>query len=135
MLVVVCSDYLEHDIVTRAWLDQHVDTLVVCARNPNPSVFERLAAADAIREYCNVVVVNAFPGDDDGAPPSGAGALVAVPRREEPLLELDEQPLEVEWDHSPKPSLAIAELDMKAISSRSLSARRAYLRPSRFAAR
>ena len=136
MLVVVCSDYLEHDVVTRAWLDQHIDTLVVCARNPNPAVFERLAMADAIREYCNVIVVNSFPGDDAGAPPSGAGTVVAVPRRDEPLLELDEQPLEVEWAQTPKPSLAIAELDMKAVFSRSLNrSDRGYLRPSRFAAR
>jgi hypothetical protein len=135
VLVMVCSDYLEHDIVTRAWMEHHVDTLVVCSRNPNPDVFARLAMADAIREYCNVIVVNAFP-DGDGTEASGEGTLVAVPRREDPLLTLEEEPLEVAWPHGPVPSLAIAELDMKAIFSRKRNrSDRGYLRPSRFATR
>lgn len=135
LMVAVCSDYLEHDIVTRAWMDEHVDTLVVCARNGNPSVFERLAMGDSIREFCNVIVVNAFPGDEE-VKASGAGTLVAVPHRDEPLLPLEEVDLQVTWSPAANPTLAFVDLNMKAISSRSHNrSDHGYIRPPRFATR
>lgn len=137
MMVAVCSDYLEHDIVSWPWPDVHIDTLVVCARNSNPVVFERLAIADAIREFCNVIVVNAYPGDEKaGEKASGEGTLIAVPHRDRPLVPLTAKELDVDWTLGDKPSLGLATLDMKAIYSRSRGrSAQGYLRPSRFASR
>lgn len=135
IMVVVCSDYLEHDIVSRPRLEGHIDTIVVCSRNGNPDVFERLAIADAIREYCNVIVVNAYPGDEDREnPPSASGTVIAVPKREAPLLVLDDRPLRTNQPLAANAELAFATIDMKAIYSR-IHARsdHGYLRPSRYA--
>jgi hypothetical protein len=60
LVVVICSDYLEADLISLLGEDgqKGPHTLVVCARNPSSGVFEALAQADAIRLFANVMVAN-----------------------------------------------------------------------------
>jgi hypothetical protein len=122
--VIVCSDYLELDVVTQiAAVPERLDMLIICTRNPNIRVFEALAIADAARMYAAVAVVNARPDTQkSGAerlPATGDGTLIALPRRKNPLLEeADRVPLGVEWHGDEPPALAIYDLPIRAIRSR-----------------
>ena len=81
--VVVCSDYLEADLITALSVDEapRLHALVVIARNPSQSVFTTLAKADAVRLYCHVIVVNSTDGSEKQLTPSAdGGCVVAAPR-------------------------------------------------------
>lgn len=126
MGVVICSDYLEADLLWQlANCRERIDTLIVVARNPQPQAFERLAEADALRLYAHVIIVNSY---QSGTELSGRGTVVAAPLRasstEEhpnarPLLEgthfaLGLDPLDDGWP----PSIEIFDLDLAAIRHR-----------------
>jgi hypothetical protein len=122
MGVVVCSDYLELDLVWRlASHEPRLDTLVVCSRNPNPVVFERLAVADAARLFASVIVVNSRPVPRDaGDSPDGSGTLVALPRREQPLADpLEAVTLDATgWECPVGAELLIYEIPIADVRSR-----------------
>lgn len=72
--VVSCSDLLEWDVISSlAQARTMLDVLVVCAVNPYPDLYETLARADAVRLYCNVVVVNNCPANGEVASAKGTG--------------------------------------------------------------
>jgi hypothetical protein len=117
--VVVCSDLLELDFMwALAASEPRVDTVIVCARNPHPDLFESLAAADAIRLHAHVAVVNAYAPDKDLA--SGQGTSVFAPRRAGTTLEPSQTiPLDVdEWDEIELPELAMWDLPVGALALR-----------------
>lgn len=93
--VIVCSDFLEADLVSQLAVqgNYRLHTLVVCARNPQPQVFETLARADAIRLYAHVIVVNSTNKPRTDVSDTG-GCLVAAPRRN--LYSLAEEPIDLE---------------------------------------
>lgn len=125
--VVICSDYLEADLLwALARVPERLDTLVVCARNPQPQAFERLAAADAERLYAHVVIANAY---EKAGEMSGRGSVVMAPlraSREAPAGTLSmpyidatvHVPFEVDPLDGQEPFLAIHELDLAKIRSR-----------------
>lgn len=121
LAVVVCSDYLESNIV---WaLASHrppIDTLVVPTRNPNPDVFSRLASADALRLHANVVIANGDPGHGD-AVASGHGTGVVSPKRSDPWLT-GEKRVQIDvagWEgNAEPPCLALFDVTVAALSGR-----------------
>lgn len=136
--VVVCSDFMELDLVwSLASFDDKLDAVIVCARNYRPEIFERIAIADSARLHSLVAVVNTWPsrkGDDEL--PSGRGTLVAQPNSAQPLLELEEHPLPVDWEGQiEQPSIAVATLNIADIRDRDLERPGAhgYISPPRFA--
>jgi hypothetical protein len=137
LAVILCSDFLELDLLWAvAQVDERVDVVVVCSRNRNPEVFERLAIADAARLHAYIAVVNAYPPRRAGQPASGHGTLVAQPRLEQPALHLDRTELPISWEgRIAPPCVAFAELEVAAIRERDTERAGAhgYLRPPRFA--
>jgi predicted amidohydrolase len=136
--VIVCSDLLELDVLwAMSSFNEKLDVVVVCSHNYHPEIFEPLAIADATRLHAFVAVVNTWtPRDKDTELPSGEGTLVAQPNFREPLLELEEHPLAVEWeDEIVRPSIAVAKLDIASIRERELEKPGAhgYISPPRFA--
>lgn len=119
---VVCSDYLELDIVgdLARKSPSPIDVLVVCARNPKPAIFETLALADAVRLYSFVIVVNSCPST--GSAGDGQGTMIAAPRHENGgRLELDSvelPPLKVGESHIASPSLLVGELNLSLLRGR-----------------
>lgn len=125
--VVICSDYLEADLLwALARVPERLDTLVVCARNPQPQAFERLAAADAERLYAHVVIANAY---EKGQETSGRGSVVMAPLRASseaaagtlpmPYIDaMDRINLDLDPLDGQSPFLAIHELDLAKIRSR-----------------
>ncbi len=121
--VIVCSDYLEFDILTTlADVPERLDTLIVVARNPVPTVFEILARADAARLYASVVVVNARPDKGTGEErklSSGIGTVVAVPTKDGLLTPTgDGVALPTPWDGDEGPTLKLFDLPLAAVRSR-----------------
>lgn len=56
-----CSDYLENDIMAvLARRGQNLDLLIVPSHNPQWRLYAAAAASDAVRLYCDVVVVNTW---------------------------------------------------------------------------
>jgi predicted amidohydrolase len=56
--VVICSDLREFDIIRAIEGQPFLDYIVVCCCNPYPDVWKHLAAADAARLHCYVIVSN-----------------------------------------------------------------------------
>lgn len=80
--VISCSDLLEWDVIsTLASARTMIDLLVVCAVNPYPNLYETLARADAVRLYCNVVIANNCPVNENGVLASSRGTGCWSPRR------------------------------------------------------
>jgi predicted amidohydrolase len=126
--VIICSDYLEADLVWHlASCRERIDTLVVCARNPQPQAFERLAAADSLRLYAHVIVVNAYEAYGEL---SGRGTVVTAPLRAGaapgqpdvhvmPFLPETRRPLAVAaLDGGEQPAVDVHTLDLAAIRHR-----------------
>jgi hypothetical protein len=137
--IVVCSDFMELDLMWGlASFDDKLDVLIVCARNYRPEIFERIAIADAFRLHALVAVVNSWvPRPEDKELPSGKGTLVAQPNSEQPLLELEQHLLPVEWEGQiEQPSIALASLNIADIRDRDLERPGAhgYISPPRFVA-
>jgi len=60
--VVICSDYLEADIINSIRKEERdLDLLIVCCTNPRPDIFLRIASGDAYRLYANIIIVNQHP--------------------------------------------------------------------------
>jgi hypothetical protein len=117
--VVVCSDYLELDILwAMAVREPRLDTLIVCSRDHNAGLFSNVAAADALRLHAHVAIVNAFVPEN--GPASGKGTAVFAPRREDPELTPTEfVPLDVEgWDEIDPPDVAFWDLPVAALAQR-----------------
>ena len=115
--VMVCSDYLELDLVGAI---DRVGLLLVCSRNPNPAVFTHLAAADSYRRYAHVVISNAHPGGA-GVAATGEGTVAVGPLRDDPFIqEALRKPLGLESEFSPNepPSLSVYRLGLDAIAHR-----------------
>lgn len=86
--VVVCSDYLEADLMAALSVEEapRLHALAVIARNPSQSVFTALAQADSIRLYSHVIVINSTDGSDKQLTPNpDGGCIVAAPRGRAPL--------------------------------------------------
>lgn len=139
--VVVCSDFLEADIVHGlAVATRHrLHALIVVARNPRPDIFTTLARADAVRLYCNVVVVNSTDGDDTQRGDDGeGGCIVAAPSGKTGLQSLaDRIPLgrlSGTEEPFPLPELLVWDLNVAGVHSR-LNRRQDphFLTPSVFA--
>lgn len=124
--VVVCSDMLELDLLWSLAADEErLDLLVICARNPLPDVFDRLALADAVRLHAHVAVVNAWPSEREGILSSGAGTFIARPSEAQPLLDLQSHPLNANWEEKIEPpSVLIGDLPTAEVRLRDSEASR-----------
>lgn len=136
--VIVCSDLMELDLLwALASFEDRLDVLVICARNHNTEIFERLAIADAMRLHSFVAVVNSWPPrNGDAELPSGRGTFVAQPSHSEPLLGLEEHQLPIDWEGQiAPPTLAIATLPIAKIRARDSERTGAhgFVNPPRFA--
>lgn len=138
--VVVCSDYLEADVLGALTLeaDDLVHTIVVCARNPNSGAFNSLATADSIRLYANVLVANSTDRAVLGEPEdfeSQSGCILAIPTiKERPSTE--SQLLDPIAEGLPAPRLLVRELPMGKLRSRSHRGHpEHWMTPPRFASR
>jgi hypothetical protein len=122
--VVLCSDYLEADLMSALSVAEapRLHALVVIARNPSQSVFTALAQADAIRLYSHVIIVNSTDGSERQLTPSpDGGCLVAAPRGRGPLTANTRVPLSA-LPGTPEgfqpPELLIWDLDVAGIHGR-----------------
>lgn len=122
LAIIVCSDYLELDVLWAiASHDPRPDTLVVCSRNPHPTVFEALASADAARLHANVIVVNSCP--NGAGPPateaSSEGTIVICPSRSVPRLEPTVRiPLDLKWMIGGTPTLEVFRIPIAGLAAR-----------------
>jgi hypothetical protein len=134
LAVVVCSDYLEADIVSQLCVDAvtAVDTLIVCSRNPRPELFETLALADAARLYAQVLIVNTLPLWSKEGPASGGGFL-ALPRSRDPESEPEHVSLASRIPGAAPPELLVWTLDQKGLRARDhRRGAKGWLPPSHF---
>ena len=119
--VMICSDYLELDILwALASHEPRIDSLIVPARNPNPDLFLRVAAGDALRLHANVIVANADPGGGSRQA-TGEGSIVAWPERLTGSLTEDGERMVLDasaWDDSEIPSLAVFSVTVAALAGR-----------------
>lgn len=77
--VVICSDYLEKDILNKIInTPHHPNFVLVPACNPFPDLFRHAAIADSVRMYTNVVIANTF---NDGDECSAKGTYAVSPKR------------------------------------------------------
>jgi len=76
--VLVCSDFLQVDIMWAIAAAAPIDVLFVCSFNPKPDLFEAMATADACRLYCHVVIANNCLEDGE-AKASSRGSLTCSP--------------------------------------------------------
>lgn len=131
---IVCSDYLELDLLWRlASQPDRLDLVIVVSRNPNPEVFTALAQADAARLHAYVMVVNSFAPHTDGALPSGRGTIVAQPHAKQPLLAVEHVELPTKWPAIAPPLLALADLHIKELRRMDTGRHsRRFLRPPNF---
>jgi hypothetical protein len=116
---------LEFDVVRDlADVEERLDLIVVCARNPNIKIFETLAIADAARIYAGIAIVNARPDrpEQEGSPRKPAtsdGTSVALPLRKHHLLaEAERVALDVAWSGDEQPSLALYDFPLRSIRDR-----------------
>ena len=138
---VVCSDFLEADIISSLAIrrDPRLHTLVVVARNPRPEIFTTLARADAVRLYAHVIVVNSTDGTttQTGASAEG-GCIVAAPRGtglQDPDERIQFGPLRgISVPDFPAPELLIYNLGVSGVFARTNRRSDAHwLTPSVFA--
>ena len=81
--VIVCSDYLEVDILDSIrCCASELHLLVVCACNPHPDLFSHLGVADACRLYSYVAIANNCASSGDPASASAKGSVICEPIRD-----------------------------------------------------
>lgn len=111
--VVICSDYLEMDILnTIVSPPHHPDFVLVPAYNPIPDLFRHAAIADSVRMYTNVVIANTF---NDGDECSAKGTYAVAPERK---MEVNEGEFHSLPGDDNSYGIAIARLSIAAIRCR-----------------
>lgn len=110
--VVICSDYLEIDIL-QTLLDSHhhPDFVFIPAYNPYPDLFMHAAIADTVRMYTNIVIANTCLQKDTC---TSEGSIAAAPARSMEVLSGDLYTLPDSDQHG----VSIVELSIDAIACR-----------------
>jgi predicted amidohydrolase len=117
--VIVCSDYLESDIldaIRRCASELHL--LVVCACNPHPDLFSRFGVADACRLYSYVVIANNCTSSGDPTSASARGSVICEPFRDSHSMVRetgDTVPLEGTRLAGVVPAIQLFPLDLESL--------------------
>jgi predicted amidohydrolase len=133
--VVICSDFLEADIldaIRRSALELHL--LVVCACNPYPELFLQLGRADACRLYSYVAIANSCTTPETPASATAEGSVICEPFRQADRMVReagDPIPLEGTTLAGATPAIQLFRLDLQGLVQgiRNVKPERGFLSP------